>query len=196
MASCTITNNDIAPTLTLTKLVINDEGGIAGANDFNISVGGIVVLSGETNNYAANTPLAINETLLADYIFVSITGDAKCPAALGGLVSLDEGENLVCTITNNDVIDPPAEIRLTLLKDVINDNGGNQLDTAWTLRASGPVVRSGIEGSAAVTNSVVLPGIYTLSESGPGGYIASGWSCAGGSLSGNQLTLVAGDAVS
>jgi hypothetical protein len=35
-----------------------------------------------------------------------------------------------------------------------------------------------------------------LSESGPGGYIASNWSCIGGSLSGNQLTLAAGDEAS
>ena len=36
-------------------------------------------------------------------------------------------------------------------------------------------------------------GVYELSENGPGGYTASEWSCTAGSLSGDQLTLLADD---
>jgi uncharacterized repeat protein (TIGR01451 family) len=101
--SCTITNDDVAPTLTLTKVVTNNNGGNAAPNDFLLTVGGAGVSSGVSNAYDANTALALNETVLSGYNFVSLTGDAKCPAVLGGTVTLDEGENVSCTITNNDI---------------------------------------------------------------------------------------------
>jgi hypothetical protein len=118
--TCAITNDDVAPTLTLIKSVTNDTGGNAAPDDFGISVGGTPVTSGATNTYDANVALAIDEVGLAGYTFVSITGDAKCPAALGGTVTLEEGEAITCTITNDDVA--PT---LTLIKSVTNDNGGN-----------------------------------------------------------------------
>lgn len=86
----------------------SDNGGDAGADDFGISVGGAGVTSGASNSYNANTPLAIDEAGLDGYSFVSITGDAKCPGALGGTVTLDEGEDVTCTITNDD--DPPPRV--------------------------------------------------------------------------------------
>jgi hypothetical protein len=36
-------------------------------------------------------------------------------------------------------------------------------------------------------------GTYTLSESGPDGYIASTWVCVGGTQIGSQITLVLGE---
>ena len=46
--------------------------------------------------------LAINETQLSGYHFVSITGDARCPAVLGGTITLVPGDDITCTITNDD----------------------------------------------------------------------------------------------
>ena len=74
------------------------------------------MLSGVTNEYDANVALALDETQLTGYTFVSITGDAKCPAVLGGTVTLDEGDDITCTITNDDVAP-----QLTLIKDPTND---------------------------------------------------------------------------
>ena len=82
---------------------------------------------------------------------------------------------------------------LTLVKNVINDNGGTALATDWTLTATGPVTISGATGSPAVTGATVQPGTYALSESGPANYTASAWVCVGGSQSGSNITLVAGD---
>lgn len=86
---------------------------------------------------------------------------------------------------------------LTLLKTVVNDNGGTALDTAWTLTASGPTPISGVEGAPAITNAPVNPGSYALSESGgPEGYEASTWSCNGGSVSLiNTVTVSENDVV-
>ena len=72
--------------------MINDDGGDAVADDFALTVGGAGVQSGVTVEVAANTAIALDETLVSGYDFVSISGDAKCPAALGGTVTLDEGE--------------------------------------------------------------------------------------------------------
>ncbi|QWP75617.1 DUF11 domain-containing protein [Lysobacter sp. K5869] len=102
------------------------------------------------------------------------------------------GAAISCTLTNT-----PS--RLTLLKTVVNDNGGTALDTAWTLTATGPTNLSGTEGAAAVTNATVNPGAYTLAETnGPTGYTASQYSCVvngAAAVVGNNLSLAAGDTV-
>ena len=102
--TCTINNDDIAPTLMLVKTVTNDDGGVAQPDDFNLTVGGTPVLSGETNSFLANTPLAISEDLLAvsGYEFVSITGPG-CPTNLGGTITLAPGDVVTCTINNDDI---------------------------------------------------------------------------------------------
>src|SRR3989344_4713958 len=58
----------------------------------------------------------------------------------------------------------PQGAELTLLKEVINDNGGTAVDTNWTLTATGPTPISGAAGNAAVTNAAVDAGSYTLGE--------------------------------
>ncbi len=171
-ATCTVTNDDIAPTVTLVKEVINDNGGTAGENDFGLEVGGSSVNSGDTTTVDANTPIVLSEDGLVDYSFVSISGDRQCPVDNGGTVTLNEGENITCTITNDD---DPAH--LTLVKTVTNDNGGTAQEADWTLSADGPTPISGTTGTANVTNATVSAGTYTLSESGPGGYTAGDWAC-------------------
>ena len=106
-ATCTFTNDDRPAKITLIKVVVNDNGGNAGANDFGLMIGGTSVTSGQTLNVNSNTQIALNEAGLTGYSFVSITG-AGCPAALGGEVNLNEGQEITCTITNDD---QPAKIR-------------------------------------------------------------------------------------
>ncbi|MDX1535592.1 MAG: NEW3 domain-containing protein [Candidatus Spechtbacterales bacterium] len=90
----------------------------------------------------------------------------------------------------------PDPANLTLVKEVTNDNGGTAVATDWTLQASGPDTISGTTGSVSVTDATVQPGTYTLSESGgPSGYTASDWSCDGGTLTANELTLSENDDV-
>lgn len=181
--TCTITNNDIAPTITLTKVVINDNGGTAGVNDFSLTTGGTGVTSGQKLNVSANTPIALNETVLTGYTFVSITGDEECPNVLGGTVTLDEGEDLSCTITNND-----QAPHLTLVKIVDNNYGGLAVPTDWTLTATGPTTISDEGGT--VSGDTFSAGTYTLSEStGPSGYNTGDWNCIGIENDGDSITL-------
>ncbi len=189
---CTITNDDIAPTITLTKNVINDNGGTAEENDFGLSIGGTPVDSEQTLPVDANVPIELVELSLTGYSFVSITGDEGCPSEVGGTVTLNEGEDITCTITNDD--DAPS---LTLIKYVDNEEGGEANPSDWVLTATGdqegePTIISG-EGGAS-SEGDFQAGTYTLSESdGPENYVEGDWSCEGGLQEGNTITLDIGE---
>jgi len=156
--TCIVTNDDVAPTLTLIKDVKKDNGGNAAPDDFLLTIGGQAVLSGVAKAVDANTAYAINETVLTGYSFVNITGDAKCPALLGGTVTLDEGENVTCTIHNDD-----QQAYITVVKVVNNDRGGTAAPNDFDLTLEGNAVSSGV----AVP---VNPGTYTVGESLLPGY--------------------------
>ena len=118
---------------------------------------------------------------------------------LNGGVTIPRGYAVVCTARNETA-------PLTLVKHVVNDNGGTATAADWTLTAT-PVapptvpaglVAQGVTGSetAGVANTVyVRPGqSYTLSESGgPAGYTPSAWSCTDGTLTGSTLVTALGD---
>lgn len=280
---CTITNTRKTGTVTLIKNVTNNNGGQLGANDFGLTIGGTAVASGQVVSLPAGVSVAINEAGATGYDFVSITGDPyKCPTALGGTVTPVSGQNITCTITNDDkpatlivnkivvndnggtkvaqnfsytvnngnptafeadgsnsqtvnagtysvaevaatgytttytnslnsaadcanlVIpnggtatciikndDQPAQ--LTLVKNLVNDNGGTAVATDWTLNAAGPTPISGATGNIAVTGANVSAGTYSLSETGgASGYTASDWVCVGGTQNGASVTLTSG----
>lgn len=82
--------------------------------------------------------------------------------------------------------------QLTLIKKVVNDNGGTAVVSDFKLGTSGPASISGFTGDPSITDVTVGPGVFTLLESGPSAYTGT-WSCAEGSLVGTTLTLTAGD---
>ena len=96
------------------------------------------------------------------------------------------------------VVTVAAKPRLTLLKTVTNDNGGTNADTDFTLTATGPTAITGVEGAATVTNAIVNPGTYVLTESGAAtaAYTQGTWTCTAGTLTGNSLALIAGQTAS
>jgi predicted ribosomally synthesized peptide with SipW-like signal peptide len=99
--TCTITNTDICPVITLVKSVV----GGALPTDFIMRIdGGVPVPTGSSKLVTSNAPHTINEDAKAGYNFTSMAGTGTqgslCPAALGGTVTLNEGEVITCTITN------------------------------------------------------------------------------------------------
>ena len=100
--TCTITNDDLPANITLVKNVINNNGGTAGPTLFGLRIDGVLVPHNSSRAVTSNSPHSINEDGRAGYTFVSITGNPKCPAVLGGTATLDEGEAITCTITNDD----------------------------------------------------------------------------------------------
>ncbi|WP_066461043.1 VWA domain-containing protein [Sanguibacter suarezii] len=108
------------------------------------------------------------------YLNRGIICDAPVPGQAVTTILLEAVDIVVCTITN---VDQPG--RLTLIKDVVNDDGGQADPTAWTLSADGPTTGlSGVTGDPAVTSAEVIAGTYALSEDGgPVGYDAGQWTC-------------------
>ncbi len=189
IVACTITNDDVAPTITVTTEVTNDNGGTAGVVDFPLEVdcgfGPIAVTSGVTADVAAGD-CAVSEGGSGGYV-ATFGGD--CDAS--GVVTLGLGETASCTITNDDIA--PT---LTLAKIVVNDNGGSAATTDFHLDAAGPTPFGGDGG--ATSDGSFSAGAYTLSESGgPAGYAPGAWNCTGdGSLVGDELTLGLGETAS
>ncbi len=105
--TCTITNDDLPASITLVKKVINDNGGTAGPTQFGLKIDGSLVQNNTSTSTASNVSHTINETGKTGYHFVGpITGTSNygksCPTALGGSITLDEGEAITCTITNEN----------------------------------------------------------------------------------------------
>jgi Ice-binding-like/Prealbumin-like fold domain len=92
--------NCSAPTtgnLTVVKTVINDDNGTNVVSDFNLFVGATAVASGAANAFTAGT-YTVSETNLPGYTAGIWGGDC----APNGIVTIASGNNLTCTITNND----------------------------------------------------------------------------------------------
>lgn len=85
------------PQLTVTKVVINDNGRNMIVSDFPLFVGATAVVSGVSNTFAIGS-YVVTETTNTDYA-QSFSGD--CDAS--GNITLNTNDNKVCTITNNDV---------------------------------------------------------------------------------------------
>ena len=190
---CTFVNTQNKAHLTLVKEITNDNGGTAAATDWTLSASGNTTISGTTGAPS----ITIAEVLAGTYTLSESAGPTGYTASAWSCVknnnspvtsssiTLAPNDNATCTITNND--NPPS---LTLVKEVIKNNGGTAEATAWTLTASGPTGFSG--AGPTVTNGVSFDaGTYDLSESGgPSGYSASAWVCVGGThVDGDTVTL-------
>lgn len=168
--TCEITNDDVAPTITLTKAVNRNYGGTAGENDFGLKIDDLVVTSGTTHEVLANTDVAINENGLFGYQFVSITGDPVCPSVLGGTVNLLPGQDISCTITNTDL---PGT--LIVKKSVVNDNGGTLNEDDFSFVVNGG---NAVDFEADGENEIpVAAGTYTVTEPSVTGYTTTYNNC-------------------
>jgi hypothetical protein len=197
--TCTIGNDDIAPTLTLVKEVTNDDGGTETADAWTLNAtgdGGFAgnpapagALTGSVgpNDVKAGVAYALSESGPSNYTpssWVCIGGGTQD----GANITLGLAENVTCTIGNDDV--PP---KLKLVKYVIGSASANE----WDLLATGDGgFTESLPDAATATSRDVMAGIsYALSETGPGGYEASAWSCNGGTQDGANITLALGDDV-
>jgi hypothetical protein len=178
---CTITNTYVAPppttgTIKVVKTVVNDDAGESEVSDFSFFVG-----ESEVENDAAQVfapgEYVVTETGPEGY---AATFGGDCDAE-GGII-LSAGQDLVCTITNDDVDvideeDPdPIMAYLTVIKQVINDNGGEAEVADFDLFVDETQVSSGETLELAA-------GSYVVSESFDAGYLGS----FSGSCDGNGL---------
>jgi len=193
-ATCTITNDDIAPTLHLRKVVVNDNGGTKTAADFTLTADGA-----GSNDLGGQSPVDSDESLRADTWTLSETTLAGYAASawdcvggtqVGNQITLGLAGEATCTITNNDIAP-----KLHLRKEVVNDNGGSKTVADFTLTADGTGAND-LSGISPVDSGATLKAdTWTLSETTLAGYGSSDWVCVGGTHDGNKITVgIAGEA--
>ena len=110
------------------------------------------------------------------------TGATASPTSItAGAVVVPNGGTVVCTITNND-----QAASLTVVKKVVNDDGGTATVNAFGINTSAGALSFG----AAVENPTntftytataltVNAGTYTLGEIDVDGYTEGQWDCVG-----------------
>ena len=158
--------------LTVTNVVINDDGGALTTADFPLFVDGAPVGSGAPSNVPVGSH-QVSQTQVPGYA-TTIAGD--CPP--DGAISLGLGEIRHCIIINDDIA-----AQLTVTKTVVNDSGGNKNVSDFELFVDGAPVASGIPGFFGV-------GSHVVSETPDPGYLASfGGDCAPD----GTVTLAPGD---
>ena len=167
---CEITNEDIQPTITLTKIV-DSIWGTEEPDDFLLTIDGNSATSTIQYLVNSNTQISIGETLKYGYVLDNITGD-DCPATLTGpnpitaQVTLDEGQDLSCTITNKDTRGK------LIVKKFYDVNANGEYDSLTDLLIDDWVFSK--DGTLYYTpmTFLLIPGIYPVTESLP---LESNW---------------------
>lgn len=149
-------------TLTVYKQVVNDNGGTKNPSDFTMHISDNAAVSitfpgsstGTVTTLAGGTYYVFDDTLPNYYGDLSQCGNQ-------GMVTVTNGQNTSCTITNND---QPAQIRV--IKHVVNDNGGTATADQFTISASGTNVSlTSFPGSETGTVISLNAGSYSIDES-------------------------------
>jgi uncharacterized repeat protein (TIGR01451 family) len=182
--TCTIVNDDKAATLIVKKVVVNDNGGTKMASDFSFQVNGGAAQAFEADGQNDLTVPAGTYDVLEPAVSGYTTTYQGCSN-----IVLPLGGTATCTVTNDD-----RAPKLTLVKQVVNDNGGTRTPSAWNLGAAGPTGFSGA-GPSVSSSAGFDAGSYDLSEFGPAGYDASAWVCSKGQVDGDTVSVGLGDDV-
>jgi uncharacterized repeat protein (TIGR01451 family) len=181
---CTITNGDIAPTLTLVKNVTNDNGGTAAADDWALTAAPAdnqyQTISGDgtaTGDAQAGVSYGLSEAGPDGYAASNWNCDGG--TLVGSDITLEVGDTVTCSITNDDI--PP---RLTIIKVVTNDDGGQLEAGDFPLYVDDIQVTSGTEYTSFDA------GTYSVTEDQQDGY--SFVDFTGDCLADGTITLVVG----
>ena len=120
-ATCTITNDDKAPSLTLNKVVVNDNGGTAGESAWTLTANGGTAGTLSGPGASGDADVVSGSTFKAGtYALSESTGPAGyTPSAwscvknggapvTGASITLGLNDTATCTITNNDNMARPT----------------------------------------------------------------------------------------
>lgn len=181
--TCTVTNNDVAPQLTVIKHVVTDNGGTAVAGDFTMNVTATDPSQASFPGNEAGTTI----TLDAGSYSVGETGPSGYAPSLSADCSgsIGIGQTKTCTVTNDDI-----QPKLTVIKHVVNDHGGSAVAGDFTMNVTGSAAApSSFAGSEAGTLVALNAGAYSVGETGPAGYAASpSVDCSGSIAVGEEKT--------
>jgi uncharacterized repeat protein (TIGR01451 family) len=192
VASCTITNDDIAPVLSLTKIITNDNGGAAVLTDFTLRTrnGATVVFSGTSGTapvtnqaVTAGITYTLDETgsALSGYTASAWTCTNSIPVTGGNQITLTLGQTTTCTLTNNDIA-PTIQLRKRSLGGVstfsFSGTNGFGADAINTTAAGAGVFQAG------VIKPVSANAVTVITETPASGYfISAAPTCTGATIS-------------
>jgi uncharacterized repeat protein (TIGR01451 family) len=172
--------------VTVIKNVINDNGGTLGAGDFGLTltVDGVPQsfpgsATGTVFHLTPGVGFSVDEPVVP-------AGYEKSVGEGCAIADAQPGVEYVCTVTNDDI---PA--RLTVIKNVINDDGGNAVPSDFTMNVSGTNVSLGtFPGTADPGTTVTLDaGPYSVDETFAPGYTKTlGADCSGSVAIGESRT--------
>ena len=155
--------------LIVIKHVVNDNGGGADASQFTMHINGVTATGG--NSFPGEESPGTNKEVTPGDYNVTESGPAGYTATLSGACSgtIAAGETKTCTVTNDD---KPAH--LIVIKHVVNANGGKAKASQFSMKINGIAVTGanpfpGAESPG--TDKTVNAGSYTVTETGPSGYI-------------------------
>ncbi|MBI4079984.1 lamin tail domain-containing protein [Candidatus Kaiserbacteria bacterium] len=169
--TCTITNHRL-PKLTVTKFVVNDNGGTATTTDFTLMIDGATTTSGVQNIVATGTRM-VSEGAHGGYT-ATIGGDCNAD----GTITLAIGDIKTCTVTNDDIAPPPATGRLVV--DKITYPSGDTQVFSITATGTGTIIGNATGTITEATNKEyeVSDGTYSVVETMPDGWAQVGNACA------------------
>ena len=163
--TCTLTNYDIQPLLTVTKVVNNKYGGELSSENFPLFVSANSVTTGEQNGFNAGT-YTVSETQEPGYTGDIITGDC----ATNGMVTLNVGDVKACTITNYDI---PAN--LIIVKNTVGGDGTFSFTT--TGEDISPFSITTTSNSGVQSFNGISAGTYSVTENTPAGWMLTSATC-------------------
>ena len=172
--------------LVVIKHVINDDGGIAVASDFTMSINAVSAIGGNVFP-GQEAPGTTRDVTIGNYT-VTESGPAGYTSTFsaGCNSTIATGQTKTCTVTNDD---KPATLHV--IKYVVNDNSGKATASSFTITVTGANASpSSFPGSESGT-TVTLDGntAFTVGETGPGGYgLFKTGACSGTLPSGGEAT--------
>jgi hypothetical protein len=194
---CSITNDDLPPpveqSLTVTKIIVSDNGGTATVVDFEVSVDGVEVDWSDPDSPTGGTEVVrdlpgtyrLSEADVDGYVegqWTCIDEFGDVPVSNGGLFSgadvvVAPDQRVHCSITNEDEFVPVPG--LIVVKVIRSLNGGTATLDDFDVAVDGFEVNWEDPGSQTGGSRFVSgkPGTYTLSEADLEGYMEGRWSC-------------------
>src|SRR5439155_984602 len=139
--TCTITNDDTAPSLTLVKKVTNDAGGTASASAWTLSAAGPTPISGAGGTSSDGTFSTGAYTLSESGGPSGYQASAwTCTGGSqnGNTITLALAQTATCTITNDDIA-----AQLIIVKQVVNAHGGTAEPSAFSGTINGITAAGG-----------------------------------------------------
>ncbi len=156
--ACTFTNDDasVSIPLTVTKLVVNDDDGVAVPGDFELSVtvGSLTssLVSGATLDLTSPAEVTVTEVPVDGYSLISVECSDAANNDLGSAFTPDPAMvSVSCVVTNDDIAPAPTTTTTTDTAPVVTDA------PPVTVAPTGPPTTAAPSVPASVDPTVELP---------------------------------------